>query len=80
MESNQTQANQTLDTRGINCPLPIVRTRKALNSLHSGDTLKVLATDKESLKNMVSFCSQTGNALLSSQQVDSDYEFIIRKA
>ena len=80
MESNQPQANQTLDTRGINCPLPILRTRKALNSLHSGDTLKVLATDQGSLKNMVSFCTQTGNMLLSSQQVGSDYEFIIRKA
>ncbi len=74
------QSNQTLDARGLNCPLPILRTKKSLNALQSGETLKVIATDPGSLKDMVAFCGQTGNTLLSSQQAGSDYEFIIRKA
>lgn len=74
------EANQTLDARGLNCPLPILRTKKSLNVMQSGDTLKVIATDPGSLKDMVSFCTQTGNALLSSQQTGGDFEFFIRKA
>lgn len=73
-------ANQTLDARGLNCPLPILRTKKSLSALQSGDTLKVVATDPGSLKDMASFCAQTGNTLLSSQQSGADYEFVIRKA
>ena len=72
--------NQTLDARGLNCPLPILRTKKTLNGLQAGDTLKVVATDPGSLKDMVAFCSQTGNTLLSSQQAGDDFEFLIRKA
>ncbi|MDD5365703.1 MAG: sulfurtransferase TusA family protein [Gallionellaceae bacterium] len=70
----------TLDARGLNCPLPILRTKKSLNGLQAGDTLKVVATDPGSLKDMVAFCSQTGNTLLSSQQAGDDFEFLIRKA
>jgi len=75
------EANQVLDARGLNCPLPILRTKKTLNTLHSGDTLKVVSTDPGSLKDMAAFCTQTGNTLLSSaQQAGGDYEFLIRKA
>jgi len=74
------EANQTLDARGLNCPLPILRTKKTLNSLKSGDTLKMVTTDPGSLKDMVAFCNQTGNTLLSSQQSGKDFEFYIRKA
>ena len=74
------EAIQTLDARGLNCPLPILRTKKSLNTLQSGETLKVISTDPGSLKDMSSFCSQTGNELLSSQQQGKDYEFFIRKA
>lgn len=73
------ESNQTLDARGLNCPLPILRTKKTLSTMASGDTLKVVATDPGSLKDMVAFCSQTGNTLLSSQQAGSDFEFLIRK-
>jgi tRNA 2-thiouridine synthesizing protein A len=73
-------SNQTLDARGLNCPLPILRTKKSLNAMQSGDTLKVVATDPGSLKDMVAFCAQTGNTLLESQQSGSDYQFLIRKA
>ena len=73
------ESNQTLDARGLNCPLPILRTKKTLNAMASGDALKVVATDPGSLKDMVAFCSQTGNTLLSSQQAGSDFDFLIRK-
>jgi tRNA 2-thiouridine synthesizing protein A len=74
------EANQTLDARGLNCPLPILRTKKSLIPLQSGEILKVISTDPGSLKDIASFCSQTGNELLSSQQQGKDYEFVIRKA
>lgn len=73
------EAKQTLDARGLNCPLPILRTKKALNAMQSGDILKVVSTDPGSLKDMASFCTQTGNTLLTSQQNGDDLEFLIRK-
>lgn len=74
------ESNQILDARGLNCPLPILRTKKSLAGLQSGQTLKVVATDPGSLKDMAAFCTQTGNTLLSSQQSGGDFEFLIRKA
>lgn len=74
------EANQVIDTRGLNCPLPILRTKKTLGVLQSGETLKVMASDPGSLKDMAAFCTQTGNQLLSSQQADGNFEFLIRKA
>jgi tRNA 2-thiouridine synthesizing protein A len=73
------EANQTLDARGLNCPLPVLRTKKTLNAMPSGETLKVMTTDPGALKDMVVFCSQTGNTLLSSGQVEGQFEFFIRK-
>jgi tRNA 2-thiouridine synthesizing protein A len=74
------EANQTLDARGLNCPLPILRAKKTLNAMQSGDTLKVVSTDPGSLKDMAAFCTQTGNTLLSSQQAGGEFEFFVRKA
>ncbi|MEW5786838.1 MAG: sulfurtransferase TusA family protein [Pseudomonadota bacterium] len=74
------EAKEVLDARGLNCPLPILRTKKTLNTLQSGEVLKVVSTDPGSLKDMVAFCAQTGNTLLSSQKAGSDFEFVIRKA
>jgi tRNA 2-thiouridine synthesizing protein A len=74
------EANQTLDARGMNCPLPILRTKKTLNAMQAGDTLKVVSTDPGSVKDMVAFCQQTGNTLLNSAQSGGDFEFFIRKA
>jgi tRNA 2-thiouridine synthesizing protein A len=68
-----------LDTRGLNCPLPILRTRKALNQLGSGDVLEVTASDPGSVKDMASFCEQTGQRLLSSGAVDNIFVFMIEK-
>lgn len=74
------EANQILDARGMNCPLPILRTKKTLNTMQAGDTLKVVSTDPGSVKDMVAFCQQTGNTLLNSAQNGGDFEFFIRKA
>ncbi|MDD5249926.1 MAG: sulfurtransferase TusA family protein [Rhodocyclaceae bacterium] len=74
------EANQTLDARGLNCPLPILRAKKALNGMPAGDTLKVVSTDPGSVKDMEAFCAQTGNTLLASQLAGSNFEFLIRKS
>ncbi len=70
----------TLDARGLNCPLPVLRTKKAVSGLDSGEVLEIIATDPGSVKDMVSFCSQTGHELLSSGQTDAGFVFRIRKA
>lgn len=69
-----------LDTRGLNCPLPILRTKKALSDLSAGETLAVTATDPGSVKDMQAFCKQTGHELVSSSANDGEFEFLIRKA
>jgi tRNA 2-thiouridine synthesizing protein A len=70
----------TLDARGLNCPLPILRTKKAINALESGEVLEVASTDPGSVKDMTAFCKQTGHALLSSNEDSGSYVFLIRKA
>ncbi len=70
---------QTLDARGLNCPLPILRTKKAIAQIETGQVLEMTATDPGSLKDIESFCAQTGNELLSASQQGSDYVFQIRK-
>lgn len=70
----------TLDTRGLNCPLPILRTKKTIAGMQSGEILEITATDPGSVKDLDSFCSQTGHEMLSSQQGDGEFIFRIRKA
>ncbi|MCB1792270.1 MAG: sulfurtransferase TusA family protein [Gammaproteobacteria bacterium] len=70
---------QTLDARGLNCPLPILRTKKALATMAAGDVLEITATDPGSLKDLDSFCGQTGNEMLSSEQKGGEFLFRIRK-
>lgn len=73
------EITQTLDATGLNCPLPILRTKKAIAPLHTGDVLEVTATDPGSVKDIESFCTQTGHELLSSNQAGSQFVFHIRK-
>lgn len=75
-----TTIDQTLDARGLNCPLPILRTKKTISSMNMGEILKVISTDPGSVKDLDSFCSQTGNEMLSSEETDGDFIFHIRKA
>jgi len=70
---------QELDARGLNCPLPILRARKAINGLQNGQILRVRTTDPGSVKDFDAFCKQTGNELVSSEQSGGDYVFHIRK-
>ncbi len=71
--------DKELDARGLSCPLPILKTKKSLNDLTSGQVLKVVATDPGSIKDMEAFANQTGNALLSSEEADKTYVFYLRK-
>ena len=71
--------NQELDSRGLNCPLPILRTKKAMNTLTSGEVLKVVATDPGSVKDMESFAKQTGNEIVGSSEQGGEYTFLIKK-
>lgn len=71
---------EKLDARGLNCPLPILRTKKAIKDLDVGQILQVIATDPGSVKDMAAFCSQTGNQLVSSEQNGDGYVFLIEKA
>jgi tRNA 2-thiouridine synthesizing protein A len=74
-----TDFNLEVDARGLNCPLPILRAKKGMNSLNSGQVLKIVATDPGSVKDLEAFCVQTGNHLLESRQRGGEYHFNIRK-
>ena len=75
-----TNFDQELDARGLNCPLPILRAKKSINELGSGQVLHVLATDPGSVKDFEAFCKQTGNELLASGESEGTFTFDIRKA
>jgi tRNA 2-thiouridine synthesizing protein A len=71
--------DQELDVRNLSCPLPILRTKKSLASMSSGQLLKIVATDKGSVKDMQAFANQTGNELLSSSEENGEFIFFIKK-
>ncbi len=69
----------TLDTKGMNCPLPILKAKKALKDLADGETLQVLSTDPGSVKDFEAFCRSTGNSLLDSSEADGVFTYMIKK-
>jgi len=69
-----------LDTKGLRCPLPVLRARKAMKSVAPGDVLEVLATDPGSVKDFKAFCQTTGDTLLAAEESDGVFVFRIRKA
>jgi tRNA 2-thiouridine synthesizing protein A len=71
--------DKELDARGLNCPLPILRAKKALTDMASGQVLRILATDPGSVKDFQAFSKQTGNALLSSETADTEFIFFMKK-
>lgn len=71
---------QTLDTKGLNCPLPILKAKKAIKDLQSGDVLEVLATDPGSVKDFEAFCRATGNELMESNEDDGVFRFLLKKS
>ena len=73
-------ADHTLDAKGLNCPLPILKARKALKDVPSDGTLEILATDPGSVADFEAFCRQTGNELMEHSEDDGIYRFLIRKS
>ena len=71
--------DKDLDARGLNCPLPILRARKALNEMQAGQVLRIVATDPGSVKDFEAFAKQTGNALLSQSANDKEFTFFLKK-
>ena len=70
--------DKELDARGLNCPLPILRAKKALADMQSGQVLRITATDPGSVKDMAAFAKQTGNELLSSTENNKEFEYFIK--
>ena len=71
--------DHVLDTKGLNCPLPVLKTKKAMGQVPSGGILQVLATDPGSVADFEAFCHQTGNELLDSKTEGDVYIFLIRR-
>ena len=74
-----TTFDKELDARGLNCPLPILRTKKSLTEMMSGQVLKIIATDPGATKDFQAFAKQTGNALLSANEADKVFTFFMQK-
>jgi tRNA 2-thiouridine synthesizing protein A len=71
--------DKELDARGLNCPLPILRAKKALAEIGSGQVLKILSTDPGSVKDFAAFDKQTGNELLSTAEAGGEFTFFMKK-
>ncbi len=71
--------DQELDTRGLNCPLPILKAKKALTAMQSGQLLKVIATDQGSLRDFAAFAKQTGNELVDQQTVGQEFVHVLKR-
>lgn len=75
-----TNFDREVDARGLSCPLPILRTKKALADIKTGQILRILTTDPGSVRDFEAFAQQTGNTLLSSTQSESkEYEFLLMR-
>ncbi len=73
------QAHKELDARGLNCPLPILKAKKALADMTSGQVLRVISTDAGSVRDFQAFAKQTGNELLEQQTVGADYITVLKR-
>ena len=73
-------ADQILDAKGLNCPLPVLKARKTLKGMATGATLQVLATDPGAVKDFEAYCRTTGNQLVESTEDNGVYSFLIMNA
>ncbi len=71
--------DKELDARGLNCPLPILRAKKALTDMSGGQVLRILSTDPGSVKDFQAFAKQTGNELLASGENNKEFEFYLKR-
>ena len=72
-------ADKEIDTRGLNCPLPILKAKKALADMATGQTLKVISTDQGSIRDFQAFARQTGNELLEQETVNNEFVHVMRR-
>jgi len=72
------QVDKELDARGLNCPLPILRAKKALADMQAGQVLRIVATDPGSVKDFQAFCKQTGHTLLDQSEAEKVYTFLMK--
>mgnify|MGYP001191818449 CR=1 FL=1 len=72
-------ADRTIDTRGLNCPMPILKAKKALNDMAAAEVLKVLATDPGAARDFEYFCKHTGHTLMESTESEGEFVFLIRR-
>lgn len=73
-------ADKTLDAKGLNCPLPILKAKKAINEVPKGGTLEVLSTDPGSVADFEAFCRTTGNEMMETGEDGGVYRFVIKHA
>ena len=73
------QAHKEIDTRGMNCPLPILKAKKALAEMQTGEILKVVATDPSSTRDFQAFARQTGNELIEQHQESTEFIHFLRR-
>lgn len=73
------QIDKEIDTRGLNCPLPILKAKKALTDMQSGQTLRVISTDAGSLRDFQAFAKQTGNELVEQETAGADFIHVMRR-
>jgi len=73
------QIHKEIDTRGLNCPLPILKAKKALAEMSTGQTLKVVATDPGSMRDFQAFAKQTGNELIEQETVNGEFIHVLRR-
>ena len=71
--------DKEIDTSGLNCPLPILKAKKALTDLQSGQTLKVIATDPGSWRDFEAFARQTGNELVSQEKTEANFVYVLKR-
>lgn len=71
--------DQEVDARGLNCPLPILKAKKALSAMESGQVLRVSATDPGSVRDFQAFAKQTGNALLAHEEANAEFTFFMQR-
>ena len=75
----ESNADRVLDTRGLNCPMPILKAKKVLNEMTGGSLLKILATDPGAVRDFEYFCRHTGHQLMESTESEGEFRFLIRR-
>ncbi|MDH5751995.1 MAG: sulfurtransferase TusA family protein [Deltaproteobacteria bacterium] len=71
--------DQELDCRGLNCPLPVLKTKKAMDSLQSGQVLRMVSTDPGSVNDIHAWCRRTGNELIEQTESGEEYQYLLKK-